>query len=55
MKNKLEKILGFSLDTTENPGFGDYMANVAMAEYRKMAVATESHVPGEESGDNLVK
>ncbi len=46
IKNQLEKILGFTVEATENLEFGDYTANIAMVEYRKMAVATDSHVPG---------
>ena len=30
MKNKLEKLLGFKLEATENPDFGDYTTNAAM-------------------------
>lgn len=46
IKDQLEKILGFSVEATENSEFGDYTSNVAMIEYRKLAVATNSHVPG---------
>jgi len=46
MKNQLEKILGFEITPTDNPEFGGYTSNIAMVEYRKMAVATNSHVPG---------
>lgn len=46
MKSDLENILGFKVEATENPDFGDYTSNVAMTEYRKLAIATESHVPG---------
>ncbi len=30
MKDKLDKILGFEVETTENPDFGDYSSNVAL-------------------------
>jgi arginyl-tRNA synthetase len=30
MKNKLEKLLGLTLEATENPDFGDYTTNAAM-------------------------
>jgi arginyl-tRNA synthetase len=30
IKSQLEKILGFELETTENPDFGDYSSNIAL-------------------------
>lgn len=32
MKKKIEKILGFEIETIENPEFGDYSSNVAMSQ-----------------------
>ena len=35
-----------SLEFPENCEFGDFSTNIAMSQYRKMAEATKSHVPG---------
>jgi len=44
IKDKLEKILGFEIEATENPEFGDYTANIAM-----------SHKPPREFAQKLVE
>lgn len=44
IKNQLEKALGFAVEATENPIFGDYSSNVAL-----------SHKPPREYAEELVK
>jgi arginyl-tRNA synthetase len=38
IKSRLEKILGFELEATENPDFGDYSSNVALAMFSKSEI-----------------
>lgn len=34
VKNKIEKALGFRVEATENPDFGDYTSNIALVEHK---------------------
>ncbi len=53
MKNKLEKILGFEIEATGNPAFGDYTANVAMVRAKSQGI--NPHKLAEELTEKLKK
>ncbi len=56
IKDKLQKILGFEVEATDNPAFGDYTANVAMTIFSKTLPQSETtHYSARTYAEELVK